>query len=87
MIGKSEAISLANQLHESYNKKIAALEEELAVTKNTLQDKIVAKEIVDSNLKRILAAVNKLSAEKKALADANKELQAKVDDLYRYSNR
>ena len=87
MIAKSEAMSIANQLQDTYNIRIADLEKELEVTNSRLQDKIVAKDIVDANLKRILAAVNKMSSEKKALGDTNRDLLAKLDDYKQHYSK
>lgn len=74
-------MNYANNIHESYKAQILQLSEELDKTKEALKDKTVAKDILDGNLKRILAAVNKLSAEKQALSETNKQMQKKIDDL------
>lgn len=80
LISKDVAGNLqSEELIASLRAEISELKADLHKTESALKDKSVAKEILDGNLKRILNAVNKLSAEKKALAESNQELQRKLE--------
>ena len=85
MITMGEAMAMAEELQDKHKEEISRLLEDIEDLKTELAAKTASKESYDSNLKKVLGIINKLSAEKRELTlekDAlSQQLQAarKVD--------
>lgn len=76
---EGDAFDFNQTLKAEYEQRIHDLTSELQETKEALQNKITAKEVTDANLKRIVGLLNKITAEKKQLIEANELLSAQLE--------
>ncbi len=67
MITMGEALAMAEELQDKHKDEISKLLEDLDDLKSELAAKAAAKESYDSNLKKVLGIINKLTAEKRDL--------------------